>query len=114
MELQSSQKTDKSIIPAKWQKRYLIKRIGSDDDIEISEEQRNAIVALMNKGQHHVQLGEYTLMLSGIRSIDPKYPPNNVPPRPTEEYTTEIVAGVAMQAIKNQAEIDMWEKLYGK
>lgn len=104
---------DKSIIPHQWRERFLIKRIDAED-IEIGEDQKDAILKLLADGQRFVVVGKYTLMLNGIRSIDPKYPPNNVPPRPEEKTTTEIVDGRAVQAITNQDELELWDKLYKK
>lgn len=105
---------DKSIIPHQWRERFLIKRIDAED-IEIGEDQKDAILKLLADGQRFVVVGKYTLMLNGIRSIDPKYPPNNVPPRPKEEYETKVIDNsYAHQVVKNQDEIDLWDKLYKK
>ena len=69
------------VIPEKWQEKYLIKRIG-EEDIEITVEERNAILQMLNDGVRFVQIGRYTLMLNAVKSIDPKWGKENIPPRP--------------------------------
>ena len=68
-------------LSAKFRPRYLVKRF-DDEEIEISEETRNAIIDSMAKGDRFIQIGHYTLMVNGIKSIDPKYGKKNIPPSP--------------------------------
>lgn len=70
-------------IPPEWEDRYFLKRIG-EEDIEISNEQRILIIKSLNDGKRFIQLGKYTLMLNTIKSIDPRYEPHNIPPKPRE------------------------------
>lgn len=72
-----------------YEKKYLIKRFGGEP-IEITEEQRAGIIKSLEAGIKHVTIGEYLLMLNGIQSIDPKYEPDNIPPRPAPRYIGAI------------------------
>jgi len=98
-----------SSIPLKWEKRYLLKRIG-EKDIELTLKERNAILENLMQGKSFVQLGEFTLMLNSIKSIDPFYPPFNIPPRPAEkiEFIDERATTI------NQEEMEEWDKYFGK
>ncbi len=66
--LNEAQKIETSRNPSK---RYLIKRI-DEDSIEISEQQRDYILGALQGGVRFVQIGDHTLMLNAIKSIDPK------------------------------------------
>lgn len=101
-------------IPAKWQERFLLKRI-DEEDIVITLAQRDAILGALDAGARFVQIGKYTLMLNGIKSIDPYWPPNNVPPRPGEEHRqVEIKDNKIFTEVVNQDEIDLWDQLFAR
>lgn len=105
-------------IPEKFREKFLLKRI-DEDDIEITLEQRNIILKALENGSRFVQIKKHTLMLNALKSIDPKYPPYNIPPRPREiTETVEIVKGkngyeTAVQEVKNKKEILLWDYLFG-
>lgn len=100
-------------IPPEWEERFLIKRIG-EEDIEISLKARDAILQALESGARFIQIGKYTLMLNSIKSIDPRWEPNNIPPRPRENVDIIGTMGnVAKTQVTNQAEIDLWDQLYG-
>ena len=103
--------------PSKWEERFLIKRIG-EDDIEITLGERDAILKALDQGQKYIQVKKYTLMLNGIKSIDPKWGEKNIPPkpRPITERVEEYVGSMAIirERVENQREIEEWEALFGK
>lgn len=100
-------------IPPEWRERFFIKRI-DEEDILITLEQRNAILKALNEGTRFIQVGKFTLMLNSIKSIDPVYPPDNIPPRPKpEEELVDIKDGTAVTRVINQEKIDLWDSLYG-
>jgi uncharacterized protein YnzC (UPF0291/DUF896 family) len=78
-----------SNIPEKWREKFLIKRIG-ENDIEITLEERNAILEMLARGMRYVQIGKYTIMLNSIKSIDPKWGKDNIPPRPEIKVFKDI------------------------
>lgn len=84
-------------------KYYLIKRIDSDD-IEISRETRDMILKAMADNARYVQVGEYTIMVNSIRSIEPSMPPK---PKPQQNFDPD-----KGYYLTNQDEIDAWEKKY--
>jgi len=101
--------------------RYLIKRI-DEDDIEIGVKERDLVLKALEINARFVKLGEYVLMLNAIKSIDPKYGPQNIPPRPAPKYLSEPSSisstgaaydssGEKMIPI-NQKLIEQWDKLY--
>ena len=96
-------------IPPEWQEKFLIKRIG-EEDIEITLIQRNFILKAFSNGDNFIQIGKYTLMVNSIKSIDPYYEPNNIPPRPTSDY----IMRDGMSVDKNAKAITEWEKWYSK
>lgn len=98
-------------IPSEWQEKYIVKRIDADD-IEVSLEERNGLLKVLATGQRYVQIRKFTLMVANIRSIDPKYPPDNIPPRPTRQTEVEIVDGVAVETVKNQEILELWDSLF--
>ena len=100
-------------LPTEWNERFLIKRI-NEEDIVISLEERDQILTMLNAGTRFVQIGKYTIMLNSIRSIDPFYGPDNVPPRPQPDTQTfyHPDGRVAIE-VKNQDLIDLWDKTYG-
>lgn len=100
-------------IPEKWQEKFLIKRI-DEEDIEITLEERDAILKFLAGGQRFIQVGKYTLMLNALKSIDPIWGGNNNPPKPKPIEETNIIDNLAHVKVLNQDEIDLWESLFGK
>lgn len=115
--LQSSVPTQTGKIPDKWQEKYLIKRI-DEDDIEISVQERNGILQALNSGQRFIQIKKYTLMLNGIKSIDPKWGEKNIPSKPEKPYPKIKTIYEKLQngnhkqidMVINKDEINRWEK----
>ncbi len=107
-----SQKLDifKDGIPEELKERYLIKRI-KEDDIEISLDQRDKILKMLESGVRFIQIDKYTLMLNSIKSIDPKWGSANIPPRPNTR--TELNKEIGKLYITNQRDLDLWDYLYG-
>ena len=106
----ANQKYD--LLATDWNKGYIIKRIG-EDDIPITNEQRKSILGSLNDGVGFIQIGEYTLMLNGIKSIEPRWNGDSFPPRPKEEYRL-IKTGEtsAKKEIVNIEEILLWDNLF--
>lgn len=105
--------TSASQLPEKWRPKYLLKRIG-EEDLTISLETRDEILRQLAGGGRFVQIGEYTIMLNGIKSIDPFWRGKNVPPRPIEVLGYEATERGFGAKITNQTELDEWEKCFGK
>jgi hypothetical protein len=99
----------------KWQERFIIKRIG-EDDIEITLEQRNEILKALNNGGRFIQVRKHTLMLNSIKSIDPKWGEDNIPPRPEEilkcDYNN-ITDNTVKAKLLNKEEIEEWDSIFG-
>lgn len=110
--LQSSDQTQLGI-PEEWKEKFVIKRI-EEKDIEITLEEQRAILVALNQGQKYIQLGKYTLMLNSIKSIDPVYEPDNIPPKPKEKTDGKLVNNIWVEHVTNQDEIDLWERLFGE
>ena len=108
--LQLSDQTQAGI-PDEWKEKFVLKRI-EEKDIIISLEERDYILKSLNAGGRFIQIGKYTLMLNSVKSIDPFYEPNNIPPQPKQEYETKIVDGQAIQIITNKKELELWNSLY--
>lgn len=106
--------TSENQLPEKWKPKYRLKRIG-EDDIIISQPTRNIIVKQLQTGGKFVQIGEFTIMLNSIKSIDPFWPPLNIPPRPRllEAYD-EIPGDLTRLKARslNQDELDEWDKYF--
>lgn len=107
-------------LPEKWQEKYLIKRIG-EEDIEITLLQRNIILKTLQQGVRFVQIGRYTLMLNSIKSIDPKWGKDNIPPRPEKKITHEEVrepngkyTTYKVKEIVDSSEQREWDKYFGR
>jgi hypothetical protein len=100
-------------LPRKWMPKYYLKRIG-EDDIVISQETRNEVVRLLAKNGKFVQIGEFTIMLNTIKSIDPYWPPDNIPPKPKQKM--QYIGGYEGSNLKeaNAKERQEWEKYFGK
>jgi len=104
-------------IPEKWRERYYIKRIG-EDDIEISLQARDGILTALNNGVRFIQIGKFTLMLNSIKSIDPKWGSNNIPPRPKIRYINLGMNEKTGQVVREQnkediKELEKWHNLFG-
>jgi len=104
--LKSSHQTQTGI-PDKWKERFLIKRI-DEDDIIITLEERDGILRALNEGDRFIQVTKYTLMLNSIKSIDPFWPPDNIPPRPKAVRSNPWDS----QSVINKEEIILWESLF--
>lgn len=100
-------------IPPEWRERFLIKRI-KEEDIEITLEQRNTILECLNRGDQFIQIGKYTLMLNSIKSIDPYYEPDNIPPCPPQEKKVVIESGSAQIEYIDTPLRKKWIELFGK
>lgn len=101
-------------IPKKWQEKFLIKRIG-EDDIEITLEQRDAILQALNSGTRFVQIKKYTIMLNSIKSIDPFWGDDNIPPRPPVKSTfSGINEQGNMELETDDSEQKEWDLIFGK
>ena len=98
-------------VPSEWRERFLLKRI-EEKDLEISLEERNAVLVSLTKGTRFVQIRKYTLMLNSIKSIDPLWGDANIPPRPHEATETVVVDGKAQVKVLNQKELDLWDSLF--
>lgn len=112
----STQGTQSSLqLPKKWQPKFIIKRIG-DEDIEISLQTRNAILQALAQNMRYVQVGQYTLMLNSIKSIDPYWGATNIPPRPKPKHGSflGIVDGNTTYEILNTKEMEEWDKHFGE
>lgn len=101
-------------IPEKWQEKFVIKRIG-EDDIEITLDQRDAILQSLNAGTRFVQIKKYTIMLNSIKSIDPLWGDHNVPPRPKAVHKAlDINEHGNMEFQVDDAEQKEWDAIFGK
>lgn len=103
-------------IPSKWQKKYFLKRIG-EEDLVIPLNTRNNILEQLDKGGKYVQIGEYTIMLNSIKSIDPYWPDKNIPPRPPMKFNFNVFDNkttAVKKEILNKEEIDEWDKYFSK
>jgi hypothetical protein len=103
-------------LPEEFQSKFYIKRI-DETDIEINLSQRNKILEALNAGQRFIQIGQYTLMLNSIKSIDPRYQPDNIPPEPYRyashhEFDQENKVYYEVQG-EEREEYVLWQKLFG-
>lgn len=107
--------TSVSQLPEKWRPKYILKRIG-EENITLSLETRDEILRQLASSGRFVQIGEFTVMLNSIKSIDPYWGKNNIPPRPKEEptYLPKPDGSGFITAIANQEEIDEWHKYFGE
>lgn len=94
--------------PKRWEERFVIKRF-DEESIEITLEQRNFILKALSAGDAYVQVGKYTLMVKSIKSIDPLWGEDNIPPRP------DMLPSITEPGkILNMKEIEEWDSLFGK
>jgi len=109
-----NQKSDLSV-PKEWQEKFLIKRIG-EEPIEISIMARDEILKALNDGARFIQIGKYTLMLNSIKSIDPLWGEENIPPRPQIRSSFKgLSESGSMIQERNTEDIDrveLWDKLF--
>ena len=117
--LQLSNQTQYGIaIPEEWKEHFLIKRF-NEENIPITLEARDKILNAINEGQKYIQIGKYTLMLNSIKSIDPVYEPDNIPPCPKERFDYKLITLEDGTKVDRQIAIkdplrDLWFELYGK
>lgn len=96
--------------PEKFEERFLLKRIG-EEDIEITLAQRNALIEALGSSSRFIQINKHTIMVNAIKSIDPLWGEENIPPRPRpkdyylEEYNRDP---------ENDTEGREWDKVFGK
>ena len=98
--------------PSKWEETFILKRIG-DEDIKLTLQERNAILGALQAGSRFVQVRRYTIMVNAIKSIDPEFGEQNIPPRPQEQKAYDVIDGKAMLKITNQGELDEWDRTFG-
>lgn len=109
-----------------YEEKFLIKRYG-DEPIEITDTQKQGILRGLVEGAKYVMVGKYVLMLNGIKSIDPKYEPDNIPPRPKAKYAGAIEWGgdgspmirnenydLRPAVPTNQAELEVWDSMFAQ
>ena len=109
--MENSQLSVQHKIPEKWREKYLLKRIG-EDDIEMSLEERNEILKSLMTNARFIQIGKHTIMVNTIKSIDPKWGEKNIPPRPKERRTGELIKGTYHYKIENKEELLLWDMLF--
>ncbi len=102
-------------IPDKWAEHFVIKRI-DEEPIEITLKEQQAILENLARGQRYIQVGKYTIMLNSIKSIDPRYEPDNIPPCPERKTVSKfnVEKNTYIETITNQDERDLWVKLFGE
>lgn len=92
-DLQSLVPTQTGLVkrPAKWEERFILKRI-NEEDLELSLIERNAILQAMGNKDRFVQVRKYTIMINAISGIDPKWGEKNIPPYPggSGSYITDL------------------------
>jgi hypothetical protein len=110
-------------IPSEWEEHFLIKRI-DEESIKITLKERDFILKALNNGDRFIQIGKYTLMLNSIKSIDPVYEPDNIPPRPNEieekySFGMNLLTNKEENYINNKGDIverkkliQLWDSLY--
>jgi len=102
-------------LPKKWRPKYLLKRIG-EEDIVIPWETRNMIIRALADGKRFVQIGEFTIMLNSIKSVDPYWSEHNIPPKPKFPLDAlfEDTETNREKIQKAEAENAEWEKFFGE
>lgn len=100
-----------SRVPEKWKKKYILKRI-DEEDIIITLEERNIILAALSNNVRFVQIGEFTLMVNAIKSVEPFWGGNNIPPRP-KVYSFGGM-GDGKYEKEQEAEQREWDIYFGK
>jgi hypothetical protein len=107
-----NQTSSTPVIPPEWQPKYVIKRIEAEEII-VPQRTRDVILRALDKGLRFVQIGEYTLMLNAIRSIDPLWGPKNIPPRPEEQKEFQPgMEGKVVCRVTNADKLALWDRLF--
>ena len=108
-----------------YEKKYLLRRIGLEP-IEITAQQRDGIVKSLEAGLKFVTIGEHVITLNAIQGVDPRYEPDNIPPRPKPKYENAYMfSGKNMSPIEydengdtrpatpsNKDELDQWDAMF--
>ena len=98
-----------------WLKpRYLLKRI-DEPDIELSLEQRNGVANAMVRGDKVIFIGQSMIATFNIKSMDPIYGPDNIPPKPDVMRLVKFENGLAkeVESEGDLARLKLWEEFYG-
>lgn len=84
--------------------KYLVHMTGKTEAVNISESEYEGVLNALQRGDKFVKIRDYLLMLNSIVLIEPR----NIParPRPIQDYSEDGYY------IKNQAELDEWDKLF--
>jgi len=102
-------------VPLEWRERFLIKRF-DEKDVEITLNERNIILVALRKGTRFIQVGKLTLMLNSIKSIDPYYPPYNIPPKPELKFKNVFDEKkklyVQVEVEESRKKVELWEKFF--
>jgi len=106
---------DLQLLVNDWKHSFIIKRI-NEPDMAITLQERNALLkAIDTPNLRFIQIGEYTIMLNSIKSIEPRWNGNTIPPKPVvNRVITNITGNTALYEYDaNDIEkLDEWEKLY--
>lgn len=94
-------------LPKEWEEKYWLKYIGMDEPLLLSKKTRDAVLQAMTAGTKFVQIKGYTIMVNSIQSIEPYYPPYNIPPRPGEDHW--YIAATSLGENKLQ---QLWDETY--
>lgn len=95
----------------KWMKKYYLHVISQEEPILIDEEQMKSIVNFMEQGKKFVTIGEYVIMVNSIQLIEPRYAPDNIPPRPDDYFDRDK----NMDSINiNEKQQQEWDSLFEK
>lgn len=97
-------------IPEKWQEQFLLKRIG-EEDIELTLKERNAVIEALGSGSRFVQIRKHTLMINSIKSIDPMWGEDNIPPRPKPK---DLYLEHCNRSPENDKEGREWDQIFGE
>lgn len=78
-----------------------------DEPLLLTRKTRDAVLTAMADGAKYVQIKTYTIMVNSIQSIEPYYPPDNIPPRPQpeREWGGPTEKSLALKAL--------WDEIYG-
>lgn len=94
---------------------FILKRI-DEPELVLTLEQRNAIAEGYLRGDKAVIVGQHLIATFNIKSIDPMYGEDNIPPKPKALPVFKIINAKA-QSEKDPRDlklIEEWEKFYGK
>ena len=96
-------------VPEKWQERYLLKRIG-DEDLKLTLQQYNGILKALTEGAKFVKVNKHIIMLNAIKSIDPMWGEDNIPPRPN--HRTLSAEGTDFKVYIDDSEGEEWDSYF--